>query len=177
MIQGQLAALAALPSAVLSGGITFLYDQAGELLQSRQGEGHSELGSRASNTAQMAAIEEPAALSHVPNLSHVNESVLAELESDIRDLRELLRPYRKGELPVEAGNSRLIERIARLRVALQAIYGQRIEFRGEDLETIPSPLMAIDVVISFVRAVTIIGVEVRSIDMNSDRTVGIRTIS
>ena len=126
MIQGQLAALAALPSAVLGGGLIFLYDQAGELLQSRRGEGHDELGAGASNTAQMAAIEEPAALSHVPNLSHVNEPVLAELESDIRDLRDLLRPYRIGELPVEAGNSRLIERIARLRVAIQAIYGQRI---------------------------------------------------
>jgi hypothetical protein len=176
MIKDQLAALAALPPAVLSGGIAFLYDLTDELLQARQaGAEPGEVGGNRP-TAQMAAIDEAVALGHVPNLSHVDHAVLSELEGDIRDLRDLLRPYRKGELPVEPGNARLIERIARLRIALQAIYGQRIEFHGEDHESIPSPLMALDVVIGLVRAVTIIGVEVRSIDINDDHTIGIRTI-
>jgi hypothetical protein len=157
MIQGQLVALAALSSDVLSGGVAFLYDQAGELLQGHRGDTVPEGSAAPVTSARIAEIEGRSALMHVPNLSHVNENVLSATESDIEDLLSLLRPYRDGELPVSGENIRLLERMARLRVALQAVYGQRIAFLGEDPASVPSPLMGLDVVISLVRGRTMTG--------------------
>lgn len=162
MIEGQLAALASLSTEVLSGGVVFLYDQAGELLQGHRDD--QSLGGTGSppTSARIAEIERHAALTHVPNLSHVNETVLCALESDIQDLLTQLRPYRDEELPVAGENIRLIERMVRLRVALQAVYGQRIAFLGENPESAPSPLMDLDVVMIVVKGRTMTGpIEVR----------------
>lgn len=184
MIQDQLASLATLSSEVLTGGVAFLYDQAGELLEDKQdNERRDELDERP-RSARIAEIEGQPSLTHVPNLSHVDETALSRLRGDIQVLRGLLRLYREGELPVAGDNTRLLERIVRLRVALQAVYGQRIELLGEDPESIPSPLMSLDVVIAIIRAgVSAVqlddgratGIQVRDVvevDVSGDLTIG-----
>jgi hypothetical protein len=183
MIHSQLGSLASLSAVVLTGGIAFLYDQADELLQDRPaGEQPDTLG-RPTSTWR-AEIEGQAVMAHVPNLSRVNETALAALEGDIRDLRDLLRPYRMGELPISGENMRLLERIARLRVALQAVYGQRIEFQDEKPEALPSPLIDLEVATGLVRDGVIPGhidamlaaarmaLDVTELDVKGDLTIG-----
>lgn len=56
---------------------------------------------------------------------------LESLTSDLRELRRLLADYADEVEPADPADRILLKRVDALRLVLEAIYGQRITFRGE----------------------------------------------
>lgn len=116
--------LSALSASALTEGIKFLYGQAAELL--KRGRERSE-----------EAAEEAPAQHDTPPLEgqleplHLYPEVLEELKPQLRELRGLLHDYVDEIEEVDPANPDLLKTADALRQALEAIYGQRITFRGE----------------------------------------------
>ena len=116
--------LSALTSSALTEGIKFLYVQAAELLKHR----------RERSTADSAdEARLPAVLPLEGSLEplHPDLAVLQELEPDLLFLRRLISDYADEIEPADPNDDVLLEQVDALRRILEAVYGQRITFRGE----------------------------------------------
>jgi hypothetical protein len=121
-------ALSVLGAAALTEGIKFLYGQATELLRRRR--------ERRDEAAEAGAVEvEPA---EVPELEgelrlplRADGAVLDRVEPDLRELRRKLQDYADGVEPIASDDRDLLESADAVRGLLEAVYGQRITFRGE----------------------------------------------
>ncbi|ONI74769.1 hypothetical protein ALI144C_38860 [Actinosynnema sp. ALI-1.44] len=118
--------LSVLGGAALTEGIKFLYGQATELLKRRR------------ERKDAATAEQPAQTVETPELDgqlaqplRVDQAALERLEPDLRALRRDLQDYVDGLEPVESSDDRLLQTADAVRRVLEAVYGQRITFRGE----------------------------------------------
>lgn len=122
--------LSVLGGAVLTQGITFIYGQAGELLRKRRER--REKGTIEPD--QLASAEVPV-LEGAPAPLVADLDVLERVGDEIADLRRALSDYVDGIKPVTAADRELMAMTDALRGLLEAVYGQRFTFRGEDRES------------------------------------------
>jgi hypothetical protein len=120
--------LAAAGSAVLTEGIKFLYAQAGEALKAwraRKAKG----GPAA---AEPIDVQLPSsAFSGELARSRLDLDAVGRLEQDLRDLRAAVADYAQGIDEVDENDGELLQVVDTLRRAMEAVYGQRITFKGE----------------------------------------------
>jgi hypothetical protein len=109
--------LSVLGATVLTEGIKFVYNQATELLRRRR--------EKAAEAPDVPALE--------GQLAPLNpdSAVLDRVEPDLRELRKVLQDYVDDIEPISAQDERLLEATDAARRLLEAVYGQRITFRGE----------------------------------------------
>jgi hypothetical protein len=123
--------LAAVGAVALTEGIRFLYGQAGEALKRWRERKQAASGS-AEALAEPIPVELPAAAFegqlHDPRL---DLEAVERLEQDLRDLRAAVADYAQGIDMVDPNDRRLLEALDGLRQAMEAVYGQRIVFKGE----------------------------------------------
>jgi len=109
--------LSVLGAAALTEGIKFVYNQATELLKRRR--------EKSADTPEVPALEgKLAPLDPDP-------VVLDKVEPDLRELRKVLQDYVDEIEPISAQDERLLETTDAVRRLLEAVYRQRITFRGE----------------------------------------------
>lgn len=117
--------LSVLGALALSGGITFLYDQAAEVLK----------WYRERSDDPGAQLEVP--LGEVDVLDHrltpgpVDLAVVATHRDRLLSLRRSLGDYAEGLADVDPADLQLLEQVAALRALLELAYGQHLTFRGE----------------------------------------------
>lgn len=142
--------LGAIGALALTEGIKFLYTQAGALIDSWR----KRRDAKAAEEAQHPAAETPAGdlapLSQSADLNgKVDDSRPADpaiVEASISQIEQAfyaLAPY-NGPVPkaVDDSDATLIEQAERLRRLLEAVYGQRLTFKGEDREPTGTHLTA-----------------------------------
>ncbi|MFI9007540.1 hypothetical protein ACIGNX_09955 [Actinosynnema sp. NPDC053489] len=119
--------LSVLGAAALTEGVKFLYGQATELLKRRR-----ERRDEAIEVSPGAVPELEGGL-RLP--LRADDAVLERVEPDLRELRRRLQDYADGVEAVASGDRELLESADAVRRLLEAVYGQRITFRGERRET------------------------------------------
>ena len=112
---------------VLTEGIKFLYQQAGEVLarwrQRRDKDG---------TDVQDARLRPPVdLLDGTVEPVEPRDEYAERLEEDLREARKLLADYADGVEVPQPGDRFVTEQADALRRLLEAVYGQRITFRGE----------------------------------------------
>ena len=129
---------AVLGAAVLTQGIRFLYEQAGELLRRRR--------DRKQATAAAGSAEIPSAgeagrvLAGQLTTSAVDAQALDRYADQLARLWGLLAPYATGLTPVDPADRQLAEQVEAARRLLEQIYRQHITFTGERRPATGSPL-------------------------------------
>jgi len=132
--------LALVGSAVLTEGIKFLYGQAGDLLRFW----------REQKKNKAPAPEATQTSSIVPHPC-IFEGSLNPLSADLNTLKPWvdlmqvswshLAPYAEGIKEIDSTNSALLKATDELRSQLEAVYGQRITFKGEPRERSGVPVI------------------------------------
>jgi hypothetical protein len=115
--------LSALSSTMLTQGIRFLYEQAGELLRR-----HRERRDRDDSTS---ATETPDIVATPRLLPQPDLGAVGELEAELRNLRSDLQEYAAGVDSVDPNDLWLIARVDTLRQALEVVYDTSLVFAGE----------------------------------------------
>lgn len=118
--------LTVLGAVALTEGIKFLYGQASELLKRRRER------KDAAKTIEMAATGTPELEGELQQPLVADVETLDQLEPELRELRKDLLEYADETEPVQPGDQKLLATTDALRQVLEAVYGQRITFRGED---------------------------------------------
>lgn len=108
-------------------GIKFLYGQASELLKAWRER-------RASVEELVVPVIATEVLDGEPLGSTVDTEVVARERREFVHLVGSLSPYAQGLADVELDDAKLAEDAGRLRALLEAAYGQRFTFRGEERE-------------------------------------------
>ncbi|OXM59540.1 hypothetical protein [Amycolatopsis vastitatis] len=117
--------LAAVGALALTEGIKFLYTQAGEALKRwRERKG-------AKTTEPVATQLPAAAFEGRLTEPHLDLAVVARLEQELRDLRAAVADYAQDIDEVDPGEENLLAAVEGLRRAMEAVFGQRITFKGE----------------------------------------------
>ncbi len=138
--------LAAVGGFALTEGIKFLYGQAGEALKHWQERKKAKAAAAAEASEAVEAVE---AVEAAPALEPVQVTLPADafdgqlrdprlhleaverLEQDLRDLRAAVADYAQGIDEVDPKDEQLLAKVDALRQAMEAVYGQRIAFKGE----------------------------------------------
>jgi hypothetical protein len=118
--------LGALGAVALTEGIKFLYGQAGEVLKRWH-----ERRDKAAATTQ-ARLQAPGGLlDGAVEPADPRDDVSERLEEELRETRRLLADYAEGIETPRPDDRLLLEQTDALRRLLEAVYGQRITFKGE----------------------------------------------
>jgi len=118
---------AAIGGVVLTEGIKFLYNQAGEVLK-RWRERRDTGGAH----AEPATLRPPEGLLEgTVQPVEPKDDQAERLEQELRETRRLLADYAEGIAVPKPGDPLVAEQADALRRLLEAVYGQRITFRGE----------------------------------------------
>ena len=131
--------LAAVGSVVLTEGIKFLYKQAGEILKhwrERQAD-----AAKQATTAPEANVADPKLFEGTLAPLVVHFDRVEPLAPSLKDLWVSLTTYAQGLDEVETSNAELLSKADMLRRQLEAIYGQRITFRGEPRASSGTPVV------------------------------------
>lgn len=118
---------AELSNVAVAEGIKFLYQQAGEVLKRWR-----ERRERGSASAERAVLCPPDGLLEGTVASvEPQDDQAVHLEPELRETRRLLADYAEG-IDIPAPDDRIVaEQVDALRRLLEAVYAQRITFRGE----------------------------------------------
>lgn len=113
-------------------GIKFLFNQASEVLRAwRERQANKALGEQASDELQVP-VHASEALDAAPTSQSVDLRVLEQENKSLRDLIGRVAPYAQDLADIEVDDVELADAAGRLRAILEALYGQRFTFRGED---------------------------------------------
>jgi hypothetical protein len=130
--------MAALGSVALTEGIKFLYGQAGELLKRwRERKSHAEPPTEQPITITLPKAVFAGSLAPVT----IRYDVVARLEDQVKELSRDLGQYADGFEEVQVGDPLLLEKVNTLRLALEAAFGQRMTFLGEDRPATGTPVV------------------------------------
>jgi hypothetical protein len=135
---------AAIGAAALTEGIKFLYGQAGEILKQwreRRDKAAQESTARADQTESTEVVLPDAFEGNLENPKIHFDRVQAS-ETHLRELRRDLSDYAEDIDVVDKTDSALLEKVDALRNLLEAIYGQRITFKGENRPASGIPVVA-----------------------------------
>jgi hypothetical protein len=135
--------LAAVGGFALTEGIKFLYGQAGEALKHWQERKKAKAAAAAEASEAVEAVEAAPALEPVQVTlpadafdgqlrdPRLHLEAVERLEQDLRDLRAAVADYAQGIDEVDPKDEQLLAKVDALRQAMEAVYGQRIAFKGE----------------------------------------------
>ena len=170
---------AVLGAAVLTQGIRFLYEQAGELLRRRRD--HKQATAEAGPVEIPPAEEAGQALAGQLTTSAVDEDAMDRYADQLARLWGWLAPYATGLTPVDPADRQLAEQVEAARRLLEQIYRQHITFTGERRPATGTPLdvrhagdagrYAAQVIASGERAVAIGGNNIGSTVITGDQTI------
>lgn len=144
-------------------GIKFLYGQAAEVLK----------GWRERRHKNAEPVDVPIVANDVldaaPTTTAVDPGVVEREQRELVRLVGALSPYAHGIAGIDVTDAELGRDVQRLRQLLEAAYGQRLTFRGEDRAPTGSRIDVTQVVELVEGAVT--GVDVGEVDGGADVTV------
>jgi hypothetical protein len=120
--------LAVVGAVALTEGIKFLYGQAGELIKWWR-ERKSKTNPPPSEPITVALPKDTFEGSLQPVT--IRPEAVERLEDSVMDLRRSLNEYAEGLAEIDPDDPKLLELVDGLRLALEAAYGQRLTFRGE----------------------------------------------
>jgi hypothetical protein len=123
--------LAAVGAVALTEGIKFLYGQAGEALKRWQQRKAARAAVEPAGSEPVTVELPAAAFEGQLKDPRLDFAAVARLEQELRDLRAAVGEYAQGIDEVDPGNEGLLEAVDGLRRAMEAVYGQRIAFKGE----------------------------------------------
>lgn len=124
--------LAAVGSIALSEGIKFLYNQAGELLKHWRGQRDAvKNAATQSEKIQPADVKLPPVFEGQLVAPKIHLDALDQVGDNLREIRKELSDFAEGIEQVDAENEALLTRTDALRQMLEAVYQQRITFKGE----------------------------------------------
>lgn len=126
-------------------GIKFLYGQAAEVLKGWR-EHRLDVPIQASEALDGVPVQRPP-----------DAEVLGQQAKTLGELAGGLAPYATGMLDVDLHDAALGERAAEVRAILEAVYGQRFTFRGEERDS-TGTRVRVDQVLGEVEG-TVVGVE------------------
>lgn len=122
---------------MLTGGITFLYEQVGELLRRRRNRRQS----AAAEPIEIPPAEEAGqALAGQLTNGPVDEQALDQHADQLAKLWGLLAPYASGLTPADPSDRQLAEQVEAARGLLERVYRQHITFTGEQRPATGTPL-------------------------------------
>lgn len=124
--------LAVVGGAILTEGIKFLYNQAGEVLKHWRAR-------RESATKEASGVEDarpmevklPAAFEGQLSKPKIHFDVVEQVDEQIQVIRRSLSDYAEEIVRVDSGDQNLLSDVDALRCLLEAVYQQRITFKGE----------------------------------------------
>ncbi|MFD6071868.1 hypothetical protein [Amycolatopsis lurida] len=116
-------------------GIKFLYGQAAEVLKAWR-ERRAAKGDREQAAGQTleVPVEDSAVLDGKPDSATVDTAVLAQEGASLTSLTGKLSPYAQDLADLDLDDAELAEQAGQVRAILEAAYGQRFTFRGEQRE-------------------------------------------
>ncbi len=134
--------LSGIGATALTEGIKFLYEQASEVLK----RWRERKDPAAKATAPQPRVVEPIEVV-LPSIFegqtaavHIHFDAVERLEEQLRGLRKDIADYADGIETVDTADENLLQRVDALRCLLEAIYQQRLTFRGE-LRSLPGPVL------------------------------------
>lgn len=124
--------LSALGATALIEGIKFLYGQAGEVLK-RWRERKDAASKEAVPLAQTETIEIklPSIFEGQLSIPQIHFEAVKRVDEQLRELRKDLSDYAEGTETVNTTDESLLRRVDALRQLLEAVYQQRLTFKGE----------------------------------------------
>jgi hypothetical protein len=124
--------LSALGAVTLTEGIKFLYGQAGEVLKRwRERKDAAHDSALQPQSAEPVEIRLPVVFAGQLSTPQVHFDVVERLGKQLQEVRHDLSDYAEGIEKVDMSNDNLLRRIDVLRQLLEAVYQQRLTFRGE----------------------------------------------
>lgn len=124
--------LAAIGTVALTEGIKFLYGQAGEILKRwRERKDAVKDPSSQLNKIEPTDIKLPAVFEGQLSTPQIHFDAVEQVEEPLRGLWKDLSEYAQGIEVVDAQDQSLLQKIDALRQMLEAVYQQRITFKGE----------------------------------------------
>ncbi|MGH3797335.1 MAG: hypothetical protein ACRDSP_20875 [Pseudonocardiaceae bacterium] len=126
--------LAALGAVALSEGIKFLYGQASELLRARKERRlEAELGGKLPTAVQMS-VPDSTPLDNGAVHFTADAQTLEEHHAKLAELAARLAPYAQDWTDIDPADVSILTATDQLRMLLEAVYGQRLTFQGEQRE-------------------------------------------
>jgi hypothetical protein len=124
--------LSAIGAVAITEGIKFLYGQASEIL--KRWREHRDAAKDASpqlNNTEPVDVKLPPVFEGQLSASQIHFDAVERVEEQLRGLRKDLSDYADGIEPVDVKDANLLQRVDALRQLLEAVYQQRITFKGE----------------------------------------------
>ena len=141
--------LGAIGALALTEGIKFLYTQAGALIDSwrkrrEEKAADAEHPAPEAKSGELAPLEQSSDLDGtVDTAQPADAEMVAAKISELEQAFYALAPYcGPAPKPIDPGEKALLEQAGRLRDLLEAIYGQRLTFKGESREPTGTQLTA-----------------------------------
>jgi hypothetical protein len=126
--------LAVLGGVAANEGIKFLYGQAAELLKAWRERRNAISAGYTAQPELIVPIVDNAVLNGTLAQPIANATVVDRESAAFVHLAGALSPYAQGLADVDPGDQQLSEQAAQLRALLEAAYGQRFTFHGEQRE-------------------------------------------
>ncbi|WP_406179799.1 hypothetical protein [Streptomyces sp. NBC_01006] len=124
--------LAVVSSLVLTEGVKFLYQEAGQLLQRRRGQGATDGGEGTGAGGPVTlAVTEPGLFAGAVAPAPADAEVVLRFREDLTALWQVLAPYAHGITDIDPADRNLLDTADAVRNILEAVYGQRLTFAGE----------------------------------------------
>jgi hypothetical protein len=123
--------LAAIGTLAVTEGVKFLYNQAGELLKYWREKKKAAATPAVIPEPQPPEAKLPEVFEGQLSSPKVHDDVLERVQQNISDIRKELSEYADGVQEIEPTNEALLAQVDALRQLLEAVYQQRITFKGE----------------------------------------------
>ena len=122
----------AIGAVAITEGIKFLYGQASEILKRwRERKDSAKDASTQLNNTEPVDVKLPSVFEGQLSAPHIHFDTVERVEEQLRELRKDLSEYADGIESVDVKDANFLRRIDALRQLLEAVYQQRITFKGE----------------------------------------------
>ena len=121
--------LAAVTTIAVTEGVKFLYNQAGELLKYWREK--KKAAAAATPEPKPPEVKLPEVFEGQLSSPKIHDDVLGRVEQNISDIRKELSEYADGVQEIEPTNEAVLAQVDALRQLIEAVYQQRITFKGE----------------------------------------------
>ncbi len=124
--------LSAIGAVAITEGIKFLYGQASDILKRWLDHRDAEKNVSAQQSkTEPVEVKLPDIFEGQLSNPQIHYTVVAELDTQLRELRKDLADYADGIEKVNPDDKDLLQRVDALRRVLEAVYQQRLTFKGE----------------------------------------------